>query len=204
MPDPFLEARGLAKRFPGVRALDGVDLTVGRGETVAVIGENGAGKSTLMKILAGVQTPDAGEIRVEGRAVRIDSVRAAEMLGIALIHQELNLCDNLDIACMVGLFAYNAPMCLEAIKGAGKVGKIKIVSFDEQDATLQGIKDGAVHGTVSQQPYQYGRHSVRILAALARKDESVLPPKGFLEVQSTIVKKDNVDGFWEELKKLRQ
>jgi ribose transport system substrate-binding protein len=109
-----------------------------------------------------------------------------------------------DIACMVGLFAYNAPMCLEAIKGAGKVGKIKVVSFDEQDATLQGIKDGAVHGTVSQQPYQYGRHSVRILAALARKDESVLPPKGFLEVQSTIVKKDNVDGFWEELKKLRQ
>jgi ribose transport system substrate-binding protein len=95
-------------------------------------------------------------------------------------------------------------MCLEAIKGAGKVGKIKVVSFDEQDATLQGIKDGAVHGTVSQQPYQYGRHSVRILAALARKDESVLPPKGFLEVQSTIVKKDNVDGFWEELKKLRQ
>ncbi|HEX7901008.1 MAG TPA: sugar-binding protein [Planctomycetota bacterium] len=109
-----------------------------------------------------------------------------------------------DLACMVGLFAYNAPMCLEAIKGAGKVGKIKVVSFDEQDATLQGIKDGAVHGTVSQQPYQYGRHSVRILAALARKDESVLPPTGFLEVQSTVVKKDNVDGFWEELKKLRQ
>ncbi len=100
MPDtspPFLEARGLAKRFPGVRALDGVDLDVGRGEVVAVIGENGAGKSTLMKILAGVQTPDAGEIRVEGHPVTIDSVRAAEALGIALIHQELNLCDNLDV-----------------------------------------------------------------------------------------------------------
>src|SRR5437867_12271570 len=95
---PLLEARGLVKRFPGVRALDGVDLSVGRGETVAVIGENGAGKSTLMKILAGVQTADAGEIRVDGRAVRVDSVRAAEKLGIALIHQELNLCDNLDVA----------------------------------------------------------------------------------------------------------
>lgn len=109
-----------------------------------------------------------------------------------------------DLACMVGLFAYNAPMCLEAIKGAGKAGKIKVVSFDEQDATLKGIQDGVVHGTVSQQPYQYGRHSVRVLAGLARKDESVLPAKGFLEIEITVVRKDNVDPFWAELKKLRQ
>lgn len=109
-----------------------------------------------------------------------------------------------DLACMVGLFAYNAPMCLEAIKGAGKAGKIKVVSFDEQDATLQGIKDGTVHGTVSQQPYEYGRHSVRVLAALARKDEKALPPNGFLEVEIKVVKKDNVENFWTELKKLRQ
>ncbi|HXX93896.1 MAG TPA: sugar ABC transporter ATP-binding protein, partial [Planctomycetota bacterium] len=100
---PLLEARGLTKRFPGVRALGGVTLSVGRGEAVAVIGENGAGKSTLMKILAGVQTPDAGEIRVDGHPVRIDSVRSAEKLGIALIHQELNLCDNLDVAANVFL-----------------------------------------------------------------------------------------------------
>ena len=109
-----------------------------------------------------------------------------------------------DLACMVGLFAYNVPMCLEALKGAGKTGKIRVVSFDEQDATLQGIKDGAVHGTVSQQPYEYGRHSVRILAGLARKDKSVLPPKGFLEIEIRVVKKDNVEAFWGELKKLRQ
>ena len=104
MSDPsFLEAKGLVRRFPGVLALAGVDLSVGRGEVVAVIGENGAGKSTLMKILAGVQTPDAGEIRVDGQLVRIDSVRSAEKLGIALIHQELNLCDNLDVAANVFL-----------------------------------------------------------------------------------------------------
>ena len=103
---------------------------------------------------------------------------------------------------MVGLFAYNMPMCLEAVKGAGKVGKIKLVSFDEQNPTLQGIKDGAVYATVSQQPYLYGKHSVRILAALARKDKSVIPPNGFLEVEIRVVKKDNVDAFWEELKKL--
>jgi ribose transport system ATP-binding protein len=102
-PPPLLEARGLVKRFPGVRALDGVGLAVARGETVAVIGENGAGKSTLMKILAGVQSPDSGEILVDGRLVTIDSVRAAEKLGIALIHQELNLCDNLDVAANIFL-----------------------------------------------------------------------------------------------------
>src|SRR5688572_19984011 len=138
MPDPFLEARGLAKRFPGVRALDGVDLTVGRGETVAVIGENGAGKSTLMKILAGVQTPDAGEIRVEGRPVSIDSVRAAEELGISLIHQELNLCDNLDVASNLflgreprrGLFLDRAKMERDA------EGLLKRVGLDVPPRTL--------------------------------------------------------------------
>lgn len=97
VPPPLLAARLLSKQFPGVRALRGVSLTLQRGEVLAVIGENGAGKSTLMKILAGVQLPDAGEILVDGRPVRIASVRAAQQLGIALIHQELNLADNLDI-----------------------------------------------------------------------------------------------------------
>ena len=95
---PLLEVRGLCKSFPGVRALRDVGLTLGRGEVLAVIGENGAGKSTLMKILAGVQEPDSGEILVNGASVRFPNVRAAEHAGIALIHQELNLADNLDIA----------------------------------------------------------------------------------------------------------
>ncbi len=100
---PYLEVRSVSKRFTGVRALHQVSLTLGRGEVLAVIGENGAGKSTLMKILAGVQEPDSGEILIEGRPVRIDSVRAAEHLGIALIHQELNLADNLDVASNIFL-----------------------------------------------------------------------------------------------------
>ena len=73
------------------------------GELLAVIGENGAGKSTLMKILAGIQTPDRGEVRVAGRVVQIGSVQDATRLGIALIHQELNLCDNLDVAANIFL-----------------------------------------------------------------------------------------------------
>jgi ribose transport system ATP-binding protein len=95
---PLLEASSLTKRFPGVIALDNVSLSVSPGEVVAVIGENGAGKSTLMKILAGIYRPDAGEIRFEGKLVTLNSVNDAQSLGISLIHQELNLADNLDVA----------------------------------------------------------------------------------------------------------
>jgi ribose transport system substrate-binding protein len=108
-----------------------------------------------------------------------------------------------DLACMVGLFGYNPPGCLEALKGAKKTGQIKLVAFDEHNSTLQGIIDGDIYGTVSQQPYYYGYHSVRILAALARGDNSVLPKDGFLEVPIVQVRKDNVQTFWADLKKLQ-
>ena len=88
---PLLQARSIDKRFPGVRALHQVDLQLERGEVLALIGENGAGKSTLMKILAGIQSPYAGAIHLDGQEVQIDSPRRAADLGIALIHQELYL-----------------------------------------------------------------------------------------------------------------
>ena len=94
----LLAARGISKRFPGVLALDAVDMAVEAGEVLAVIGENGAGKSTLMKILAGIETPDRGQIVRAGESVIIDSPRRAAALGIALIHQELNFCANLSVA----------------------------------------------------------------------------------------------------------
>ncbi|HVZ86637.1 MAG TPA: sugar ABC transporter ATP-binding protein [Polyangia bacterium] len=100
---PRLEMRGIGKRFAGVRALDGVSLTASAGQVLALMGENGAGKSTLMKILGGVQPPDTGEIRIDGRSVHLDDVRAAKRHGIALIHQELMLAPNLDIAANIFL-----------------------------------------------------------------------------------------------------
>lgn len=100
---PLLEARGVGKSFPGVRALAGVDLKLGKAEVLSLIGENGAGKSTLMKILAGVQPPDEGEILLDGKPVSIESTRAALNFGIALIHQELNLATNLSVAANVFL-----------------------------------------------------------------------------------------------------
>ncbi len=100
---PLLAMRGISKRFPGVVALDAVNLHIGRGEVVALVGENGAGKSTLMKILGGVYQPDAGEIRLDGQPVKIQNVTDALRLGVAFIHQELNVLDNLDIAANVFL-----------------------------------------------------------------------------------------------------
>jgi ABC-type sugar transport system ATPase subunit len=95
---PALELAGLTKRFPGVLALDGAALKLARGEIHAVIGQNGAGKSTMINILSGMLVPDAGEIRVAGRPVRIDSTRRAIDLGVATVYQELSLLPNLSIA----------------------------------------------------------------------------------------------------------
>jgi ribose transport system ATP-binding protein len=94
---PLLLMRDIAKSFPGVRALDGVSFDVRAGEVHALVGENGAGKSTLMKILAGAQPADAGEIDVDGKPVVIDGPRTAERLGIGMIYQEFNLVPDLGV-----------------------------------------------------------------------------------------------------------
>jgi ribose transport system ATP-binding protein len=100
---PLLEMRGISKRFPGVVALNDVSLQIGAGEVVAICGENGAGKSTLMKILGGVHQPDAGEILMDGKPVKIGGVTDSMKFGIAFIHQELNILGNLDVAANVFL-----------------------------------------------------------------------------------------------------
>lgn len=112
------------------------------------------------------------------------------------------LAANPDIGVMVGLFAYNPPMILEALRGAGKLGEVKVIGFDEDQRTLQAILDGHCYGTVVQNPYKYGYESVRVLAGLARGDESVLPEGGFLDVPARKITRDNVQTFWDELKTL--
>jgi galactofuranose transport system ATP-binding protein len=100
MPEetPVLEMRKISKVFPGVRALSGVDFRLFRGEVHAIMGQNGAGKSTLVKVLTGVHKHDAGDILLEGRAIRPDSPFAAQKLGISTVYQEINLCPNLSVA----------------------------------------------------------------------------------------------------------
>src|SRR5512142_2686096 len=89
---------GIDKAFPGVQALSQARFELLPGEVHALVGENGAGKSTLMKVLAGIHAPDAGRIRYKGNEVEIPSPRAAQLLGIGIIHQELNLMPHLTVA----------------------------------------------------------------------------------------------------------
>src|SRR5438876_911874 len=97
-PASRLRMRGIVKDFPGVRALDGVDLDVAAGEVHCLLGQNGAGKSTLIKVLAGAHTPDAGEIVWAGREVAFATPQAADAAGIATIYQELDLVPGLSVA----------------------------------------------------------------------------------------------------------
>ncbi|WP_240135184.1 sugar ABC transporter ATP-binding protein [Streptomyces sp. MUM 178J] len=97
-PPPLLTMDGIVKSFPGVRALDGVDLDVRTGEVHCLLGQNGAGKSTLIKVLSGAHQPDRGEIRWRGRRVALSSPSAAMRLGIATIYQELDLVESLTVA----------------------------------------------------------------------------------------------------------
>lgn len=94
---PLLTATGIRKAFPGVLALDDVHLTLGHGEVLAVVGENGAGKSTLMKVIAGVYKAEAGTLHLEGTPIRFSGPMDAMQSGISLIHQELNLAENLTV-----------------------------------------------------------------------------------------------------------
>ncbi len=100
---PLISIKNIGKRFAAVKALDGVSFDVYPGELVAICGENGAGKSTLMKILSGVYTEYDGEIEIDGKPVRFQSTRDAEEAGVSIIHQELNLVEQLSVAANVFL-----------------------------------------------------------------------------------------------------
>ncbi|MDI6827834.1 MAG: sugar-binding protein [Armatimonadota bacterium] len=105
-----------------------------------------------------------------------------------------------DVAGLMGLWSYNGPAIAEAVKAAGKVGKIKVVVFDEEDGTLQGIKDGVIFSTIVQNPYQFGYQSMRILAALARGEDPKIPKNKVIYLPERVINKSNVDTFWKELK----
>lgn len=98
MKKQLLQMKGITKKFPGVKALSDVQLTLNYGEVLALVGENGAGKSTLMKILTGIYKEDEGEIIFEGNRVSPEDTKQAQELGISIIHQELNLMRDLTVA----------------------------------------------------------------------------------------------------------
>ena len=105
-----------------------------------------------------------------------------------------------EIAGMVGLFEYNPPLIMEALERTGKLGKVKIMGFDENTSTLQGIKDGTVVATVVQNPYQYGYKSIEMLNELYKGNKSVIPESKFVDIPARVIDQSNVDAFQQEIK----
>jgi ribose transport system substrate-binding protein len=101
--------------------------------------------------------------------------------------------------CLIGLWAYNPPAILSAVKDAGKQGKVHIVGMDEDDNTLLGVKDGHIHGTIVQQPFEFGYQSVKLMTQLVKGDKSAVPGNGILHVPHLVIKKDNVEEFHKRL-----
>jgi ribose transport system substrate-binding protein len=100
-----------------------------------------------------------------------------------------------DIAGMVGLWSYNGPAILEAVKNADKVGKIKIICFDDHKSTLDGIKAGSIFGTVAQQPYEYGYQGMQLIAKILRGDRSVIPDDKKFIIPPIIIQRENLDDY---------
>jgi len=108
-----------------------------------------------------------------------------------------------DVACLVGLWSQNTPMILSALRSSDMLGKVKVVGFDEHAETLQGIRDGNVHGTIVQQPYQFGYRSVEFLTQIARGEPVDSPQSGLIFIPHEIVNADNVQQFAENLATIR-
>ena len=106
-----------------------------------------------------------------------------------------------NMKCMVGLFAYNPPSCIDAVKEAGKLGQIKICGFDEQDALLQAISDGHAYGTISQQPWEYGYESIKMLKKIYDGEK---PSSTYQEVSFLEVTKENIEEFWAKKKEMAE
>jgi ribose transport system substrate-binding protein len=141
---------------------------------------------------------------IQGSTIEIVDVRTDDT---DLVRARSNVADTLvkypDMACLVGLWAYNGPAILNAVKDAGKVGQVKIVCFDEDDQTLAGVKDGAIYGTVVQQPYEFGYQAIHAMKKILDGDRSFIPAGKQIFVPTLVINKDNVDEFRENLNKLR-
>ena len=141
---------------------------------------------------------------LQGSKIKIIDVRTDDT---DTVRAKANAADTLvkypDIAGMVGLWSYNGPAILSAVKDAGKVGKVKIVCFDDEEDILNGIKDGSVYGTVVQQPFEFGYQSVEMMAKYISGDHSVIPPDKMKIVPTLVIKRDNIDDYRAKLNKLK-
>lgn len=104
------------------------------------------------------------------------------------------------LALMTGLFEYNSTLAVEVLKQTGKLGSVKLAAFDEGAEVITAIKDGSVLGTVVQDPYGYGFESIKLLHALNQGDVSTIPSNGIISISAKVIRKDNAEAFWKDLK----
>jgi ribose transport system substrate-binding protein len=133
---------------------------------------------------------------IDVRTDDTDRVRASQNVADTLVKYP-------DIAGLVGIWSYNGPAIVNAVKTAGKAGKVKIITFDEEDDTLQGIKDGIVDATVVQNPYEFGHQSVLLMTKKLRGEELQIPENKQVIVPTRAIDKSNLEEFWTTLKTLR-
>lgn len=141
---------------------------------------------------------------LEGSKISIIDVRTDDT---DRVRAQSNVQDTIvkypDIAGLVGLWSYNGPAILNAVRSAKKTGAIKIVCFDEEDQTLAGIKSGDIYATVVQQPFEFGRQAIELMAKVIRGDKSAIPASKQIFVPTLAIEKENVDEFQTKLNKLR-
>ncbi len=162
--DIILEAKGISKQFPGVKALDDVSLTLRRGRLTALLGENGAGKSTLMNIVAGVFPQDAGDVKLAGEVVNFSNPRQAHEAGITMIFQELNLVPNLSVA--ENIFLGREPL--------NRIGLIDAKAMNQQAAALLEKLDLAVEPTAPLGSLRVGQQQIVEIAKAISVEARVL------------------------------
>lgn len=109
-----------------------------------------------------------------------------------------------DVAALVGLWSYNSPAILSAVRDAGRIGRVKIIAFDEDDETLTGVKSGAIMGTVVQQPYEFGYQSMKLLARYIEGDKSFIPENELLIIPTKVIDQSNVGEFQKTMADLLQ
>lgn len=138
-----------------------------------------------------------------GSKVEIIDIRTDE---VDFARAKRNVEDTLtkypDIDALVGLYSYNTPQIVEAVKAGGKTGKVKVIGFDEDPVTLRGIADGVVEATVVQQPYEFGYQSIKGLAKVIEGDKSFIPADGLIIVPTKVIDKSNVADFQKTMRDL--
>ena len=133
---------------------------------------------------------------LDTRTDDVDSVRAKSNAADAIVRYP-------DIKALVGLWSYNGPAILSAVKDARKAGQIKIIAFDEADETLAGIQDGAIHATVVQQPYEFGYQAVKVMAEVLKGNKALIPANKQIIIPTMLVNKGNVADFTTRINELR-